>query len=91
MAHILGNVQVKANFLIKPLCHKHFPQLASACSKLTMETLEQGVKFVINNYTKTKSLTLQHYTINDIVLVFIVNFENLSHLTLLFLLLTLNK
>ena len=46
MAQILGNVQVKAKLLIKPLCHKYFPQLAFACSKSTIETLEQGVKYV---------------------------------------------
>ena len=48
MAQILGNIQVKAKLLIKLLCHKYFPQTAFACSKLTIETLEQGVKFVIN-------------------------------------------
>ena len=40
------NVQVKAKLLIKPLCHIYFPQLAFACSKSTIETLEQGVKYV---------------------------------------------
>ena len=48
MAQILGNIRVKAKLLIKPLCDKYFPQPAFACSKLTIETLEQGVKFVID-------------------------------------------
>ena len=42
--------------------------LAFTCSKLTIETLEQGVKYGV----------------------FIVNYENISHLVLVFLLLTLN-
>ena len=41
----------------KPLCHKHFPQKAFACSKLTIQTLEQGVKFFINKDTRRASLT----------------------------------
>ena len=45
MAQVLGNAQVKAKLLIKPLCHGCFSQLAFACSKSTLETLEQGVKF----------------------------------------------
>ena len=57
MAQVLGNVQVKAKLLIKPLCHKYFPQPAFPCSKLTIETLEQGVKFVVNKDTRTASLT----------------------------------
>ena len=57
MAQILGNIGVKAKLLIKTLCHKYFPQPAFACSKLRIETLEQGVKFVINKDTRTTSLT----------------------------------
>ena len=57
MAQILGNIQVTAKLLIQPLCHKYFPQPAFACSKLTIETLEQGVKFVINKNTRMTSLT----------------------------------
>ena len=57
MAQILGNIPLKAKLLIKPLCHKYFPQLAFAYSKLTIETLEQGVKIVINKDTRTTSLT----------------------------------
>ena len=45
-------------------------QSAFTCSKLTIETLEQGVKYRSG--------------------VFIVNFENISHAVLMFLLLTLN-
>ena len=57
MAQILGNIGVKAKLLIKPLCHKYFPQLAFACSKLRIETLEQSVKFVINKDTRKTSPT----------------------------------
>ena len=57
MTQILGNIRVKAKLLIKPLCHKYFAQPAFACSKLTIETLEQVVKFVMNKGTRTTSLT----------------------------------
>ena len=57
MAQILGNIRVKAKRLIKPLCHKYFPQPEIACSKLAIEILEQSAKFVINNDTRTTSLT----------------------------------
>ena len=46
MAQILGNVQVKAELLVKPMCHRYFLQVAFACSKSTIETQEQGVKYV---------------------------------------------
>ena len=53
-------------------------QLAVTCSKLTIEMLEQGVNYVqICQWRRSG--------------VFIVNFEHISHLVLLFLLLTLNK
>ena len=45
MSQIFGNVQVKVKLLIKPLCHMYLPQLAFACSKSTIETLKQGVKY----------------------------------------------
>ena len=90
MAQILGNVQVKAKLSIEPLCHKYFPQPAFPWSKLTIETLE-GVKFVTNKDTRTAALKWRHYTINDVVWVSIVNFDCISHLSLLFLLLALNK
>ena len=57
MTQILGTIRVKAKLLHKLSCHKYFPQPAFACSKLTIETLEQGVKFVINKDTRTTSLT----------------------------------
>ena len=57
MTQILGNIRVKAKHLIKPLRDKYFPQLAFACSKLTIEALEQGGKFVINKDIRTTSLT----------------------------------
>ena len=49
-------------------------QPAFTCSKLTIKTLEQGVKYVILLY----------------LLYFIVNFEHISRLVLVFLLLTWN-
>ena len=48
---------------------------ASTCSKLTIETLEQDVKYV-------------HWRRSG---VFIVNSEHISHLVLVFLLLTLSR
>ena len=59
MAQILGNIQEKAKLSIKSLCHKYFPQPAFACSKSTIATLEQGVKFVINKDTRMTSLNFQ--------------------------------
>ena len=44
-------------FMTQPLCHKYFPWLAFACPKFTIETLEQGVKFVINKDIRTMPLT----------------------------------
>ena len=46
-------------------------------SKLTIETLEQGVRYVQRNILKYG--------------IFIVNFERISHLVLMFLLLTLTR
>ena len=50
-------------------CH---PRSAITCSKLTIETLEQGVKWHPSG-------------------VFIINFEHILHLVLVFLLLTLSR
>ena len=50
----------------------HPTQPAITCSELTIETLDQGVKYVWRQST-----------------VFIVNFEHISHLIPVFLLLTL--
>ena len=44
MTQILGNVRVK--FMTQPLCHKYFSWLTFACSKFTIETLEQGVNLL---------------------------------------------
>ena len=52
-------------------------QAAIICSKLTTETLEQGVKYV-QMFRRRSG-------------VFIVNFEHISHLVLVFLLLTLSR
>ena len=59
----------------------HKSQLAFNCSKLTIETLDKvRSMFKVNNKdTKTTPFG-----------VFIVNFEHVSHLALVFLLLTLN-
>ena len=51
-------------------------QLTSTCSKSTIETLEKGVKYV----------DFEHHSG-----VFIVNFQRILHLVLVFLFLTLNK
>ena len=51
-------------------------QPAITCKKLTIETLEQGVKYVRHHWRHSG--------------VFIVNFEHISQLALVFLLLTLN-
>ena len=55
-------------------------QPAILCSKLTIETLEQGMKYVPNT-----SRQWRHSGI------FIVNFEHISHLVLVFLFLTLSR
>ena len=62
------------------------PQPAFTCSKLTIETLEQGVK-ICSKLTIKKPERRQWSRSG----VFIVNFEHISHLVLVFLLLTLNK
>ena len=57
------------------------PQLTFTCSKSTVETLEKGVKLCSKLTIKTPERGR----------VFIVNFEHISHLFLVFLLLTLNR
>ena len=63
---------------------KTVTQPAFISSKLTIKKLEQGVKYV-----KRKQKRRQNDAIG-VTGVFIVNFEHISHLVLLFLLLTLN-
>ena len=58
--------------------------MAFTCSRLTIETLEQGVKYV-------QSLKTQGGRHRRLSGVFIVNFEHISYLVLIFLLLTLNS
>ena len=53
------------------------------CSKSTIVTLQKGMKKVNNRNTRATSMTSSG--------VFIANFEHISHLLLVFLLLTLNK
>ena len=50
-------------------------QLICTCSKSAIETREKGVKYFQRHYSG----------------VFIVNFEHISHLFIVFLLFTLNK
>ena len=60
-------------------------QSAITCSKLTIETQEQGVKlFEVNN----KDTRTTHF--HGKFFFFIVNFKHISHLVLVFLVLTLN-
>ena len=66
------------------IIHNLTTQSAITCSKLTIETLELGVK--CSKITKTPER--RQWRRSD---VFIVNFEHISHLVLVFLLLTLSK
>ena len=60
------------------LYRQHWPpQPTFTCSKLTIETLEQGVMFTVNNKWRRSG-------------VFMVNFEYISHLILVFLWSTLH-
>ena len=61
-------------------------QPAIKCSKLAIETLEQGAKCVLSLTVKTAER--RHW---DRSAIFIVNFEHISHLFLVFLLLTLSR
>ena len=61
-------------------------QLTFTCSKSTIGTLEKGVKIYLK--LKIKTLERRHCLRSR---VFIVNFELILHLFLVFLLLTLNK
>ena len=59
------------------------------CSKLTIETLEQGVKYgEICSKLTIKAPERRHWGCSD---VFIVNFEHISHLFVVFLLLNLSR
>ena len=62
------------------------PAVTFTCLKLTIETLEQGVKICSKLAMKTPERRYWgHYGI------FIVNFEHISHLVLVFLLLTSSR
>ena len=61
-------------------------QPAFTCSKLTTEILEQGVEICSKLTIKTPERNRWRR-----FGVFFVNFENISHLVLMFLLLTLSK
>ena len=62
-------------------------QLIFTCSKSTTETVEKGVKYVQKYFNTSKGIKYVRRR-SDL---FIVNFEHVSHLFLLFLLLNLNK
>ena len=62
-------------------CHNVSSQPVFACSKVTKETLKQGSKLTI----KTPERRCWRLSV-----VFIVNFEHISRIVLVFLLLTLN-
>ena len=64
-----------------------FSQSAFTCLNLTVETLEEGVKYVQNMLT-IKATEQRQWRRSG---VFIVNFEQISHLILVFLLLTLSR
>ena len=56
------------------------------CSKSTIETLEQGVKYFQGRHQKeTRTMPVRSFY------VFIVNFKHISYLFLVFLMFTLNK
>ena len=55
-----------------------FSQPLFTCSKLTKETLEQSVKYVRTQQWRRSGI-------------FIVNFEHISHLVVVFILLTLSR
>ena len=62
------------------------PQPVFTCSKFTIETPEQGVKYVQSYALKTPEPRQWRRSG-----VFIVKFEHISHLALVFLLLTLRR
>ena len=62
-----------------------YTQPPNTCSKLTIQKLEQGEKYVQKFIIKTPEQCHCHH-----FGVFIVNFEYISHLALVFLLLTLS-
>ena len=91
-AEIRENLRVKTKLFVKPLRHRYFSQTQFACSKSTIET---RVKYVRSYRTVNKPErhqwredSAQSKTPFD---VFIVDFEHILHLVLVFLLLTLNK
>ena len=61
-------------------------QLKLTCSKSTIETIEKGVKICSELTIKIPERRHLHRSG-----VFIINFEHISHLFLVFLLLTLSK
>ena len=63
--------------ILENLMLQEVTQLAFTCSNSTIETIEKGVKYIQRQW--------------DRLGVFIVNFEHISHLVLVFLLLTLSR
>ena len=74
---------IKFVHLMVPSTVVEIAQPTITCSKLAIETLEQGVKYVHNKDTRTATLAS--------ICVFIVNREHISLLVLVFLLLTLSS
>ena len=70
------------------ICVTIFAQPAITCSNLTIDTPEQGVKYILNKVLTITTLKRQQWLRLG---VFIVNFEHISHLILVFLLLILSK
>ena len=63
--------------ILENLMLQGLTQLASTCSNSTIETIEKGVKYIQRQWGR----------LGD----FIVNFEHISHLVLVFLFLTLSR
>ena len=78
----LEAVTIEASFLLIDWKNSHS---AITCSKLTIETLDQGVKC---SKLTIKTPQRRHSRRSG---VFIVNFEHISHLALVFLLLNLSR
>ena len=71
-----------ANFIVCEIT-----QPAFTCAKIIIETLEQGVKYVQSNNKDTRTTDRRYWRRSG---VFIINFEHISYLVIVFLLLTLN-
>ena len=82
---IYRNAESYVQFVGFILASHATPQPTFTCSKLTIETLKQGVNHVHKLTIKTPERVRERYSST-----FLVNFERISNLVLVFLLLTLN-